>query len=186
MTAKTPEKRMRCELCYGPTSVQHDGVDVCSTCLMCRGEVRLMVDAWKQPSWGGDFAEPHANAASLMAAVIDCCSFPGIALTLKHDGPRPYLQCVAAIRDNDTEDDQSIQRGRKWMLSPHMTRSEIVQTCLAAVFAFVEHEARERFLYRGEAIFGPHFNVEKLHELATAKAVELRSTGGPEATGCIQ
>lgn len=57
-------------------------------------------------------------------------------------------------------------KGRKWQLSTHMTRSEIVQTALKAVLTAVEHEAREKFLYRGRAIFGPHLNVDKLHGIA--------------------
>lgn len=52
--------------------------------------------------------------------------------------------------------------GRKWLLSEHMTRSEIVQTAWKAVLTAVEHEAREAFTYRGKPIFGPHFNVEFL------------------------
>lgn len=56
------------------------------------------------------------------------------------------------------------QHGRKWRLSAHMTDSEVVQTALAAVLAFEEHEAREAFRYRGLAIFSPHWNVDRLAE----------------------
>lgn len=55
--------------------------------------------------------------------------------------------------------------GRKWMLSKHMTRSEIVQTALMAVLAAEEHEARENFKYMGQSIFDPHYNVNKLLNL---------------------
>ena len=55
--------------------------------------------------------------------------------------------------------------GRKWRMSMHMTRSEIVQTALKAVLTAEEHEARERFLYRGRAVFGPHLDVEALWAL---------------------
>lgn len=55
--------------------------------------------------------------------------------------------------------------GRKWRLSRHMLKSEIVQTALMAVLAAVEHEAREQFLYKGQAIFGPHYDVDRLVEL---------------------
>lgn len=51
------------------------------------------------------------------------------------------------------------QQGRKWLLSLHMTRSEIVQTALMAVIACEEHEAREKFTYRGKPVFGPHVDV---------------------------
>ena len=55
--------------------------------------------------------------------------------------------------------------GRKWFLSPHMTKSEVVQTAFKAVLTAVEHEAREQFLYRGKTIFDPHYDVDQLVEL---------------------
>lgn len=54
------------------------------------------------------------------------------------------------------------QRGRKWYISEHMTQSEIVATALKAVLTCEEHEARERFKWKGRAIFGPHIDVEAL------------------------
>ena len=61
--------------------------------------------------------------------------------------------------------------GRKWRISMHMTRSEIVQTALKAVLMAEEHEAREHFLWRDRAIFAPHLDVEALWNL----------TGDPQA-----
>lgn len=55
--------------------------------------------------------------------------------------------------------------GRKWRLSQYMTRSEVVQTALTAVLAAEEHEAREKFLYYGRAIYGPHLNCRLLYDL---------------------
>jgi hypothetical protein len=55
-----------------------------------------------------------------------------------------------------------VQRGRKWLLSAHMTESEVVQTCLLAVLQATEHEARETFTYEGERVFGPHLDVRWL------------------------
>ncbi len=60
--------------------------------------------------------------------------------------------------------------GRKWTISPHMTKGEIVQTALKAILAAEEHEAREKFTYRGRAIFGPHYDVDKLVDLIDAGA----------------
>ena len=54
---------------------------------------------------------------------------------------------------------------RKYYLSPHMTRSEIIQTAFLCIKVAEEHETREKFLYRGKAIFGPHFDAEKLAAL---------------------
>lgn len=64
-------------------------------------------------------------------------------------------------------DGDETQHGRKWRLSLHMTKSELVQTALKAVLAAEEHETREKFLYRGAPVFGPHIDVDKLWELTT-------------------
>src|SRR4051812_14184916 len=54
------------------------------------------------------------------------------------------------------------QHGRKWLLSEHMTKSEIVLTAFKAVLTAEEHEVRESFKYFGRAIFNPHVDVETL------------------------
>ena len=67
-------------------------------------------------------------------------------------------------------------KGRKWFLSPHMTKSELVQTVFKAMLTYVEHEFRSGFTYKGRLIFGPHFNVDKLVELCDdPNCEELRS-----------
>ena len=66
------------------------------------------------------------------------------------------------------------QHGRKWRLSPHMTRSEIVQTAFMAVLTWEEHECRERFKYKGQRVFGPHFNVEALAKLCEQGQLDIR------------
>lgn len=57
---------------------------------------------------------------------------------------------------------------RRWLISPHATDSEIVQTLFKLCLTAVEHEAREGFFYRGEQVFGPHFNVDDLVDLAAS------------------
>jgi hypothetical protein len=72
------------------------------------------------------------------------------------------------IRTNE----MALQRGRKWYVSPYATESEIVQTCLAAVLASAEHQAREHFGYapaegeRPKAIFAPHYAADALYGIA--------------------
>jgi hypothetical protein len=56
--------------------------------------------------------------------------------------------------------------GRKWLISKHACKSEVVQTALKAVLTAEEHEARERFLYKGQPIFGPHKDVDALLAIA--------------------
>ena len=53
-------------------------------------------------------------------------------------------------------------RGRKWRLSLFATDTEIVQTALKAVLTFEEHETREAFRYKEQAIYSPHYDVETL------------------------
>lgn len=82
--------------------------------------------------------------------------------------PPPYLQVQATEPCVETGE-MHTWRGRKWFLSPYMTRSEVVQTAFLAVMVAIEHETRATFTYQGEAIFSPHYNVDRL--------VELRATG---------
>lgn len=81
-----------------------------------------------------------------------------------------YLQVIWRGPDSETGLDAE-QHSRKWQLSYHMTRSEIVQTALKAVLTAEEHEVRENFRYRGKAIFGPHFDVDQLVEIMPNKDV---------------
>ena len=68
----------------------------------------------------------------------------------------------------------AFQAGRKWRLSHYMTRSEVVQTAMAALMAWYEHEAREGFKYKGLSVFSPHLDVEALHEIVSAGRHEFR------------
>ncbi len=63
---------------------------------------------------------------------------------------------------------------RKWQLSRHMVRSELVQTAFKCVMTSMEHRAREHFTYRGARVFGPHFDVEALVELCREKRFDYR------------
>jgi hypothetical protein len=64
--------------------------------------------------------------------------------------------------------------GRKWFLSLYMCHSEVIQTAFKAALGAVEHEAREKFKYRGRPIFGPHYDVDKLWEIAVDEYEETR------------
>ena len=65
--------------------------------------------------------------------------------------------------------------GRKWRLSSHMTKGEIVQTAFAAVLAWEEHECREAFKYKGQSVFSPHYNIESLVRLCEQGQFEERT-----------
>lgn len=81
-----------------------------------------------------------------------------------------YLQAVFMAADNTASCIPSFQehRTRKWLLSQHMTVSELVQTAFKCVLASIEHEAREQFTYKKARVFGPHFLVDDLVGLCLA------------------
>lgn len=84
-----------------------------------------------------------------------------------------YLQISMLVPDATTGVPEW-QYCRKWYLSRHMTKSEIVQTAWAAVQAAELHEAREKFRYRGAALFKPHYDVDDLAALSRVSS-EVRT-----------
>lgn len=72
-----------------------------------------------------------------------------------------YIQIVFVGKDIYSQE-EVLQRCRKWKVSLHMTKSEIVCTVWAAIQAAEKHEAAERFTYKGVRIFNPHVDVEAL------------------------
>jgi hypothetical protein len=82
------------------------------------------------------------------------------------DNGRMFLQIKFWDVDNDTGK-LELQSCRKWMLSEHMTKSEVVLTAWKAVQAAVEHEAREKFLYKGRRVFGPHIDLDAMWAVST-------------------
>lgn len=101
--------------------------------------------------------------------------YAGWTFHVGEDGPRPYLQVQFDAPDL-LSGELERQHGRKWWLSSHMTKSEIVSTAFKAVLTAVEHEARETFRYRGTAIFGPHFDVDRLAEFARRRQnIDMRT-----------
>lgn len=69
---------------------------------------------------------------------------------------------------------KELQHCRKWMLSYHMTDSEIVQTAFKAVMTAVEHETRELFKFKSARVYQPHFDVHALVEFARSGNISIR------------
>jgi hypothetical protein len=84
-----------------------------------------------------------------------------------------FVQVRFLASDHQTHEPGQRQHGRKWYVSKHATCGEVVQTCLKAVLAAHEHEAREQFTYKGAALFQPHPDVDQLVALAGVR-VERR------------
>lgn len=90
-----------------------------------------------------------------------------------NDDGKLYLQ-IKWIEHCSINGKPAPQSSRKWLLSQYMTKSEFIQTCLKAVLTAVEHEAREHFKYKGEAVYRPHYDVDALHALCVSKALDCR------------
>lgn len=103
---------------------------------------------------------------TMLTEVVGQLSYKDWAFRVEKDGLGLWFLQVRFSAPDAVTGRTETHGGRKWRVSMHMTRSEIVQTALKAVLTAEEHEARERFLYGGRAIFGPHLNVDTLWDLA--------------------
>jgi hypothetical protein len=96
--------------------------------------------------------------------VLSRVQFEGFEYITATKGEVVFLQIACSSKCNITGDPMR-WTSRKWMLSEHMTDGEIVQTAFLATKVAIEHELRETFYYRGQPIFDPHYDLEKLHDL---------------------
>lgn len=86
-------------------------------------------------------------------------------IMVRMDGDRPYLQVKGngPNPDTGTVDEWT---GRKWFLSPHMCRNEVIRTAHKAIEEAVLHEMNEQFTYCGVRIFDPRLNYDKIVDMA--------------------
>lgn len=111
---------------------------------------------------------------ALAEIVIRQCIYPGYIFRLEVDGRgEAFLQAEYVEADTVTGDEGK-QLTRRWFISPHMTKSEIVQTVFKCVLTSMEHRAREWFRWKGQPVFCPHFDVEALYEICQKGRFEHR------------
>ncbi len=82
----------------------------------------------------------------------------------KGDG---YLLQVRFMSPDSTSDNPTpvLQSCRKWYVSTHASKAEVVRTAWKAIEAAVIHEAQEQFQYRGTAIYNPHLDPDSVTEV---------------------
>jgi hypothetical protein len=98
-------------------------------------------------------------------AIVKECTFHDYKFTAEVDGRgEMYLHAVYIEPDTYTQKPEP-QFTRRWLISPMMTKSEVVRTVFKCAITSMEHRTREWFQYRGRAIFGPHFDVDVLHSM---------------------
>lgn len=103
--------------------------------------------------------------------ILQRCQYPGFIFSLQQRYGECFLQVVCERGRDNTTGELMIWRGHKWWLSRHSTNSEVVQTAFKAVLTALEHEARERFLYRGHAVLHGHYDLEQLATLLDNKVL---------------
>lgn len=117
---------------------------------------------------------PPNQTESRVLQLAEQIEFEGYEWLVKADRDGALLQgrynekCIVTGEDKP-------QYTRKWVISPHATKSEIVQTFFKLAMTSMEHRCREHFTYRGKRIFGPHYDVDALH--AIAGKVDVRPEG---------
>lgn len=105
--------------------------------------------------------EVSQTLVSRAQMLLSRIQFPGYTFSIIQGHGGAYVQgeyLEPDIHSNQMEK----QFTRKWLLSPQMTNSEIVATAFKLCLTSAEHRTREAFTYRGQRIFGPHFDVEDL------------------------
>lgn len=68
----------------------------------------------------------------------------------------------------------TLQSCRKWYVSSHASKDEVVRTCWKAIEAAVLHEAQEAFKYRGVPIYNPHLDPD--HQVQVRQKILSRRT----------
>jgi hypothetical protein len=101
---------------------------------------------------------------------------PSWTIETRQDDAGMWLRVIFSAADPGNARLSHQQHGRNFKISTHMVKSEVVQTAFLAVMIAEEHETRECFRYRGQSIFGPHFDVDKLADLCQQDdAIEARA-----------
>ncbi len=100
------------------------------------------------------------------AIIADITLKNGWEIHLREDGKtgRYYLQIQFDAPDNEGGGEPVRQHCRKWILSEHMCKSEVVRTAHWAFVAALLHEADEWFEYKDVDIYTPHYDVDSLAE----------------------
>lgn len=101
-----------------------------------------------------------------ITVIVGACKFPDYTFNVWEDHRGAwYLQ--GSYREPDTVTSVwEVQKTRRWLLSPEMTKSEVVATAFKCVMTSQEHKAREWFTWEGVAIFQPHQDVDQLKKVA--------------------
>jgi hypothetical protein len=100
--------------------------------------------------------------AESVIANVTCSLFPTWKLKLSTEHGHVFLQ-VCETAGVDTFNGEPVTwSGRRWLIEPTMTETQIVNTCFKAYETAIEHEFRELFRYRGRPVYNPHRDINAL------------------------
>lgn len=75
----------------------------------------------------------------------------------KGDG---FLLQVSFMAPDSSNGKVAVQKSRKWYISSHSCRNEVIRTVYKAIVAAEEHERDENFKYKDVAVFDPHRSLD--------------------------
>jgi len=110
------------------------------------------------------------TAVKLRGLLSEIAYKPGWRFRIHNKGDGFLLQPVFYCAKDEE------QKGRKWYVSSHATKSEVVQTVFKSILTAEEHETREQFLFRGLPIMNPHLPVDNLHSFLDGLELDKRPT----------
>lgn len=101
-----------------------------------------------------------------LQTIVSQISFRDWEFRVMKKGDGYLLQVRFWAPDSTTGNPTSVlQSCRKWYVSQHASKAEVVRTAWKAVEAAVLHEAQELFLYRGLALYNPHLDPDSVTEV---------------------
>lgn len=121
--------------------------------------------------------QPKLTASDIWAIVQDI-TLPSMlgarpTIDLGDDLGAFFLQIHFIAQDTKTGD-LCEQRCRKWRVSKYSTRTEVVETIFKACWITAYHEMKEQFLYKGQPIYSPHFDVDARVEMCKTARFDKR------------
>ncbi len=114
-----------------------------------------------------------------LKATVALIQYKDCTFNVLEEGSKIFLQITYPALD---ESGPRTAFARKWLISLDSTRGQIVNTAFKAVLTVEEHEARERFTYRGEAVLHPHTDIEAMVALRKITRANVRFGGHVDNT----
>ena len=107
--------------------------------------------------------------------IVAKCSYPGFWIASNSKIGEIFIQVICDGTNNFTKEPMQ-WKSRKWFISKHATKSEVVQTIFKAILTALEHEARELFTYRDVTVMNPHLDLDQMVDFVKAGNISERDS----------